>query len=118
MLKETDEEAVLLDALDGVREETREAVRIGKVSKLERVLDTYLSLLKTFLEQISTYGIHYDSKTARSELGFGWRQIFEIRRSLEQAVELAFKHDFKDNPTKVAAYVTGCLAAMKMMPDK
>lgn len=92
VLKETDEEAVLLDALDGVREETREAVRIGKVSKLERVLDTYLSLLKTFLEQISTYGIHYDSKTARSELGFGWRQIFEIRRSFEQAVELAFKH--------------------------
>jgi len=91
MFKEPGEKAILFDALDGVREEMREAIRTGNVTKLERVLDVYLSLLESFLEQTSAYGLHYDSKTARSELDFGWRRLSEIRRSLIQAVEYAFK---------------------------
>jgi len=91
VLKEAGEETVLFEALNGVQEELREAIRTGNVTKLERVLDTYLSLLESFLQQTSAYGVRYDSKTARSELDFGWRQIFEIRRSIEQAVEYAFR---------------------------
>lgn len=91
MLNEVSEEVDLSDALDGVQEETREAIRTGNVSKLERVLDMHLSLLERFLEETSAYGLHYDSKTARSELGFGWRQIFRIVTSFEQAVDYAFK---------------------------
>lgn len=91
LLEEVGEEVDLPDALDGVQEETREAIRTGNVTKLERVLDVYLSLLERFLEQTSAYGIHYDSKTARSELSFEWRQIFRITINFEQAVDYAFK---------------------------
>ncbi|MEM2129180.1 MAG: hypothetical protein QXZ70_01135, partial [Candidatus Bathyarchaeia archaeon] len=91
MLVEAGEEVELSDALDGVQEEMREAIRNGNVTKLERVLDVYLSLLESFLEQTSAYGIHYDSKTARSELDFGWRQIFRVIASFEHAIEYAFK---------------------------
>lgn len=91
VLGEAEEKVVLFEALNGVQEEMREAIRMGNVTKLERVLDTYLSLLESFLQQISAYGIHYDSNAARSELDFGWRQIYEIIRSVEQAVEYAFK---------------------------
>ena len=91
VLDEIGEEIELSDALDGVQEETREAIRTGNVTKLERVLDVSLSLLESFLEQTSAYGIHYDSARARSELDFGWRKILRIRISFEQTVDYAFK---------------------------
>lgn len=84
-------EVVLSDALDEVREETREAIRTGSIAKLDRVLEMYLSLLERFLEQTRAYGIHYDLETARSTTGFGWPPISEIRRNIIQAVEHAFK---------------------------
>lgn len=90
VLKEISE-GVLSDALDGVREETREAIRTGNITKLERVVETYLSLLERFLEQTCSYGIHYDLNAARSTVGFGWPPISEIRRNVVQAVEHAFK---------------------------
>jgi len=91
VLVEVSEEVELSDALDGVQEEMREAIRNGNVTKLERVLDVYLSLLESFLEQTSAYNIHYDSKTARLMVDFGWRQIFRIIVSFEHAVEYAFR---------------------------
>jgi len=91
VLKENGEEVVLSDALDGVREETREAIRTGNITKLERVLEMYSSLLERFLEQTCAYGIHYDLNAARSMVGFGWPPISEIRRNIVQAVEHAFK---------------------------
>ena len=93
VLTEVDEEAKLSDAMDGVQEELHEAIQRGNVVKLERLLNLYLVLLESFLEQTSSFGIHYNLANARLEGSYGWKAAFRIVKSIEQEIEYAFKQE-------------------------
>jgi len=105
VLSELSEDIELSDTLDGVQEEMREAIRISNVTKLERVLDVYFELLESFLEQTTSFGIHFISTTARSEPLFEWKPAFRIVRSFEQAIEYAFKQEDTETLEQVVYFI-------------